>query len=143
MTSPANPPSEERLMAAIAHGSIVANGMGILIGALLWLTQREKAPYAAAQGLQAAVYQLVGLIGIVGMWFVWGFFYALTFIPLIRQAELYPDGPPPLFWVGMGSMVIPLALMVLWGLYGLWGAWQALQGRPFRYAVIGQRLVGS
>jgi len=32
----------ERLMAALAHGSIVANGLGILVGLVIWVTQREK-----------------------------------------------------------------------------------------------------
>jgi len=51
--------SDERLMAAIAHGSVVVTGPGIVVGVLIWLTQKEKSPYAAAQAMQAAVYQLL------------------------------------------------------------------------------------
>jgi uncharacterized Tic20 family protein len=131
---------EERLLAAIAHASVVASGLGILIGVLIWLTQREKSAFAARQGLQAAVYQLLGLIAIVAIWFLWGIFYALTFIPLIRAPHLYPDAPPPIFWVGMGSMVIPLIVMAIWGLYGLWGALQSWRGRDFKYLVVGNLL---
>jgi hypothetical protein len=50
------PIPEERLLAAIAHGSVVANGLGILVGVVIYLTQNEKSPYAARQGIQAAIY---------------------------------------------------------------------------------------
>lgn len=135
------PNLDERLMAAIAHGSIVANGLGILVGVVVWLTQREKSAYAAGQGLQAAVYQLLGMGVSVALWVAWGIFYALTFIPLIQQADQYESAPPPLFWWGMGSMLIPMAVMGLWGLYGLWGAFKTWRGEPFRYALIGRLAV--
>src|SRR3990172_297561 len=135
------PNFDERLMAALVHGSVVANGLGILVGLVIWVTQREKSAYAAGQGLQAAVYQLLGMIAIVALWVVWGIFYALTFIPLVQDAERYQDAPPPLFWVGLGSMLIPMAVMVVWGLYGLWGAFRTWRGEPFRYAFIGKSLI--
>ncbi len=135
------PNFDERLMAVLAHGSIVANGLGILVGLVIWVTQREKSAYAARQGLQAAVYQLLGMIVIVALWVVWGIFYAITFIPVVQNAEQYSDAPPPLFWVGLGSMLVPFAVMVAWGLYGLWGALAAWHGQDFRYAIIGRRLI--
>ncbi len=137
-----NPTSEERMMAALAHGSVVLSGAGILVGVLIWLTQREKSAYASGQGLQAAVYQLLGMIVIVGLWLAWGIFYAVSMIPLIRDAERYADAPPPLFWVALISMVVPLLIMVIWGLYGLWAAVRCLAGRDFRYALLGRRLTG-
>jgi len=136
--------SEGRLLAALAHGSIVAQGLGVIVGVLVYVTQRDKSRYAAFQGLQAAVYQLISLVLVVGLWFLWGIFYALTWIPLIPQMEASPDAaPPPIFWVGIGSMAIPLALMAIVGLYGLWGALRCWQGRDFRYAVVGRLLERS
>lgn len=136
------PNSEERLMAALAHGSVVLSGPGILVGVVIWLTQREKSAYASRQGLQAAVYQLLGMIVIVALWLAWGVFYALTMIPLIREPDRYQDAPPPIFWAGMISMVVPLLAMVVWGIYGLWAALRCYAGREFRYGLIGRRLVG-
>jgi uncharacterized Tic20 family protein len=130
-------------MAALAHGSVVANGLGILVGLVIWVTQREKSAYAAGQGLQAAVYQLFGMIAIVALWVIWGIFYALTFIPVVRNPEQYNDAPPPLFWVGLGSMLVPFAVMIVWGVYGLWGALAAWRGKDFRYAIIGQYLLAK
>jgi uncharacterized Tic20 family protein len=134
------PTKEERLMAAISHAAAVISGPGILVGVVIWLTQREKSQYAARQGMQAAVYQLLGFFGTVILWFLWGFFYFLTFIPIIVNPDQYQDAPPPIFWVGMGSMVIPFAFMVIWALYGLWGAIRCMQGQDFNYVFIGKHL---
>jgi uncharacterized Tic20 family protein len=129
---------ENRLLGALAHGSIVAQGVGILVGVLVYITQRDKSPYAAFQALQAAVYQVVNFIIIMGMWLVWGVFYGLSMIPLIKMAEANPNAAPPaIFWLSLISMVIPLVYMVLVGLYGLWGAVRTWQGEDFRYLLIG------
>jgi uncharacterized Tic20 family protein len=133
-----NKSTENRLLAALSHGSIVTQGIGILIGVVVYITQREKSRYVAFQGLQAAVFQLVNLIIVIGLWVAWGVFYGLSMIPLIIQAENNPDAAPPaIFWISMISMVIPLIYMVLVGSYGLWGALRTWQGKDFRYLIIG------
>ncbi len=134
------PTMEERLMAAISHAAVIVSGPGILVGVIIWLTPRDKSPYASRQGLQAAVYQLLGMIVIIALWFLWGIFYFLTFIPLIISADQYQNAPPPIFFVGLGAMIIPLAFMVVWALYGLIGALMTLQGRDFNYLLIGRLL---
>jgi uncharacterized Tic20 family protein len=136
----ATPTTEERLMAALSHAAVIVSGPGILVGIVIWLTQREKSPYAARQGMQAAVYQLLGLFGLITLWFLWGIFYFLTFIPIIMNPNQYQDAPPPIIFVGMGAMIIPFGFMIVWALYGLWGAFSCLQGRDFNYAVIGKYL---
>jgi uncharacterized Tic20 family protein len=136
----ATPTTEERLMAALSHAAVIVSGPGILVGIVIWLTQREKSPYAARQGMQAAVYQLLGLFGLITLWFLWGIFYFLTFIPIIMNPNQYQDAPPPIFFVGMGAMIIPFGFMFVWALYGLWGAFSCLQGRDFNYVVIGKYL---
>ena len=136
-----NKSTENRLLAALAHGSVVAQGIGILVGVFVYVTQREKSRYAAFQALQAAVFQLVNLIITVGMWLAWGAFYGLSMIPLIEQTESNPDAAPPaIFWISMISMVIPLIYMVIIGVYGLWGALRTWQGKDFRYLLIGDWL---
>jgi hypothetical protein len=102
------------------------------------MMQKEKSVFAARQALQAALYQLLGLVVTIVVWSCWGLFYALTFIPLITDAEKYSDAPPPIFWVGLGSMVIPFIIMGLLGLYGLYGAVQVWLGADFRYVFIGR-----
>lgn len=129
---------EERLLGGLAHASIVTGAIGPAVGLLIYLTQKEKSTYVARQSLQAVLYQLVGLVVMIVVWSCWGFFYTLTFIPVITNADQYRDAPPPIFWVGMGSMVIPFIIMGLWGLYGIYGAIRVWAGADFRYVFIGR-----
>lgn len=136
--------TENRLLAALAHASVVAQGVGILVGVVVYVTQREKSRFAAYQGLQAAVYQLINFIIMMGMWLVWGVFYGLSMIPLIQLSEANPDAAPPvIFWISLGSMVIPLLYMVVFALYGLWAGIRTWQGNDFRYLLIGSWLEKS
>ena len=97
-----NNSTENRLLAALAHGSVVTQGIGILVGVLVYITQREKSREAAFQGLQAAVYQLINLIIAIVMWMAWGLLYGLSMIPLLAQAETNPDAAPPaIFWIAL------------------------------------------
>ena len=137
---PDNPSRDECILAALAHASAVVFGSGILVGVLIWLTQKEKAYFAARQGLQAAVFQLIGMVVIMALWMLWGIFYALTFIPLIQDPEQFEAAPPPIFWIGLASMVIPFIAMLFWALYGLWGAYRTFRGQDFRYVLIGKLL---
>ena len=129
---------EERLLAALAHAAIITGMIAPIAGLLIYITQKEKSAYAARQGLQAAIYQLFGLLVMILAWACWGMFYAVSLIPLMANANQYNDAPPPIFWIGLGSMVCPFIVMAIWGLYGLWGAIRAWTGADFRYLVIGQ-----
>lgn len=129
---------EERLMAALAHAAILTGYMAPIAGILIYVTQREKSAYAAGQALQAAIYQLAGMLLLILAWILWGIFYFVSFIPIIAAPDAYGDAPPPIFWVGMGSMICPFLLMGLWGLYGLYGALRAWSGADFRYAIVGK-----
>ena len=65
------PNVESRLLAALAHGSVVAQGLGLLVGVVVYTNQRDRSRYAAFQALQAAIYQLISLIIVVGIWIAW------------------------------------------------------------------------
>lgn len=133
---------EERLLAALAHGSLLAGGIGIVAGLLIYVTQKEKSAYAAEQAIQAAVYQAIGMGVIVVVWILWTVLYLLTLIPII-EADQAGDEPPLIFWLGLGSMICPFLIMGVWGLYGLYGALRAWTGADFRYALIGRLVANS
>jgi uncharacterized Tic20 family protein len=138
MTAGENHSQEARLLAALAHAAIITGMIAPVAGLLIYITQKEKSAYAANQGLQAAIYQLVGLLVMILAWSCWGVFYALSLVPLMVNPDQYNDAPPPIFWLGLGSMICPFIIMALWGLYGLWGTVRAWMGADFRYLVIGQ-----
>lgn len=131
------PSRDARLLAALAHAAILTGGIGPIAGIFIFVTQKDKSTYAAGQALQAVVYQFLGILVTIIAWSCWGLFYAVTFIPIVTAPEQYSDAPPPIFWVGMASMIVPFIVMGIWGLYGLYGAFRAWAGAEFRYVIIG------
>lgn len=134
--------SEGRLLAAISHAAVLTGALAPVVGVLIYVTQKEKSTYAAAQGLQAAIYQLFGLAVIILAWSCWTCFYILTFVPLIQNPDQYGNTLPAITWVGIASMICPFIVMGLWVLYGLFGAIRAWSGADFRYLFVG-RLVDN
>ena len=126
----------ERLLAALAHGLILTNFVGAVGAAVLYAIYRDKSRYVAFQAAQAAVYQLVAFLLTIGCWLCWAAAYMLSLAPIMANPNAYQE-PPWFFWAGMASMALPFAFMgVIW-LYGLWGAVRSLQGKPFRYLLVG------
>jgi hypothetical protein len=75
---------------------------------------------------------------------VWGLFYGVSIMAVIRLDEANPGAAPPaIFWIGLASMVIPIIYTTLVVLYGLWGALRTWQGKDFRYLFIGSWLERS
>jgi uncharacterized Tic20 family protein len=137
---------DERVLAGLAHGSILlgvwTNGIGGIAAALvIWMSQKEKSAYVAAQALQALIYQVAtGVISLL-LWCFWGAVWmALLLPPLIADPEAYETSPPPGLWVGLILMIVPFGIMGLTILYGLWGALRSFNGHDFKYIIIGNWL---
>lgn len=137
---------DEKTLAGLAHGSVLlgvfTSGLGGILAALvIWLVQREKSSYVAAQALQALVYQTVTFIVTMLVWCCWGAVWmTMLFAPLISRPEAYGASPPAGLWLGLLLMVVPMGLWGLTILYGLWGAVRCLSGDDFRYVLIGKWL---
>lgn len=140
------PTQNAKTLAALAHGSILlglfSNGVGGIVAALIiWATQKDKAPYAAAQALQSMVYQGVTFVITMMAWCCWGILYTvMIMVPLMADPAAYEAAPPASLWVGLILMIVPLALWGVMIVYGLYGAARCLAGRDFRYAIIGNWL---
>ena len=125
--APALTQSEERTWAMLAHLASLASLaslwlLGPVVAGLIWLLYRERSRYVAHQALQSVLFQLATLFV---NWAVWGVTIAL--MPFIVGLCLIP-----------AAMLVTLVLTV----YPLAGAYETAQGRPFRYAIIGDVVTG-
>ena len=143
------PTQDEKTLAGLAHGSILlglaTSGVGGIVAALvIWATQKEKSPYAAAQALQATVYQAVTFLIMMIAWCCWiGLYMMMIFVPLMNNPGAYEAAPPAGLWVGLFLMIVPLGICGLIILYGLYGTVRCLGGHDFKYAIIGDWLEGQ
>jgi uncharacterized Tic20 family protein len=145
MTDERTVSQDERMLAALAHGSILlglpTNGIGGIAAALIiWLAQRDKSPYVAFQALQALIYQVVVLLAVMVLFGCWGILWLLMIIPSAGMATPSTGGAPPGIWAGLALLACPLALSAILVFYGLWGAIRSLSGKDFRYVIIGDWL---
>jgi uncharacterized Tic20 family protein len=137
---------DERVLAGLAHGSILlgvfTSGFGGIVAALIiWLVQKEKSAYVAAQALQALVYQVMVFLMTMLVWCCWGVLWLLLFLPpLATNPNAYQVTPPAGLWVGLILMIIPLGFWGLTILYGLWGGVRCLGGHDFKYVIVGNWL---
>jgi uncharacterized Tic20 family protein len=135
---------DERVMAAIAHATVVFSAVGLIGPLIIWGTQREKSRFVAFQALQAAAYQFLLLLG--GL--LAGALYVCSFLSLPVTALLSApfDERAALCFPFLGfscTFGVLFLLMLAWMAYvgyGLFAAVSVLQGNDFRYVLLGPRL---
>ncbi|MCP4538218.1 MAG: DUF4870 domain-containing protein [Chloroflexi bacterium] len=145
---------DERILAALAHASVILPLWGLIAAIVIWATQREKTRFVGFQALQGVAYQLC----IIMLAFLGGACYMCSFLGMFAAMPLgifamegvgNPDalGGLVAILITFLTSFFPFCVMgvfLLIGatfvLYGLYGAVQVLQGHDFRYAIIGQRL---
>lgn len=134
------PDQNERIMAALSHVAVLLPLMGIIAPIVIWVTQKDKSEYVAFQALQAVAYQmLIILLAFVGM----GCYFISIFGTVFSIAAFAPDasGAPPVgFFLPFAFVTLLLCGSFFLTLYGVVGAVLTLQGKDFRYLVLGNWL---
>jgi uncharacterized Tic20 family protein len=123
---------DERILAALSHSGIILSITGLLIPAIVWVTQREKSRYVAFQSLQALSFQLLAagfqLIRIILNLMV-------NIIPSIgiTQGNLYIN------WLNI-LIILIFIIQMLFLFRGVIGLIATLRGKPFRYLWISRKI---
>ncbi len=122
---------DDRIMAALSHVTVVLSLVGVIGPLLVYLTQKDRSRFVAFQALQAIAYQL----SIVLFWFLGFGCYMASFIVLMLGTGMNDPGPLVAFPLGiLGLVLLGWFLLIL---YGFVAAAQTLQGKDFRYLIIG------
>lgn len=132
------PTQNDRIMAALAYAAALLPLMGVLAPIVIWVTQRDKSEYVGFQALQAVAYQFAMILAwFAGMVLYMGSFFA-TFltIPLSGSSQSFPI----FFLIPFGVMGIMMVGTLLFVIYGAVAAVMVLQGKDFRYLIIGNQL---
>jgi uncharacterized Tic20 family protein len=132
--------SDEKMMAALAHGSVILAFVGPIIPGMIWSTQRNKSKFVAFHALQAMGYQAFTFwLWMAAMFLIVPLALILTPVVVIfGQNSLDPAVTPFIFQLLMFAYIF--GLMGIFFLTGMVGAIYCLMGREFRYPLMGKWL---
>jgi len=128
--------SEERIMAALAHGSVILYGFGLLASLAVWISQRGKSSWVRYQALQAMTYQVLQFAYYTAAIFISQCAFILIFIFTMEKAV--ETDSPQYFGFLFSFMLIPVLLIGLYYVVAILGAGLCLFGKDFRYPIIGR-----
>lgn len=119
--------TRERLLAALAHSTILLLGAGTAVPLVVWNNQRNRSPYAARQALQALWWQ-----SLLGIYFQMVLLAACLVFIGVNSRTAQPSAAFML-WLAVGMAV----LIGVYVLVGLAAAVACLAGRDFAYPFLG------
>lgn len=135
------PTSDEKIMAALVHGSIFLAFLGPIVPIAIWMSQRKKSKYVCLHALQAMGYQvLMFWLWIVIMILVMILAFCLAFPLSISLMQNSRDMFAAPFAIQLFIFIFIFGSMALFFLAGIVGAVLCLLGRDFRYPFLGKRL---
>lgn len=136
--------ADEKMMAAIGHLAILLPVIGVIVPAIVWLTQNEKTSQLKAQSLQALVHQVLQGIIFVVLYFLAMGLYLLSLIPMAISGPSESFSPTlVLFFIGLIAMFACFGLIMISSLYfeitGIIAFIQVLRGKEdFHYPLAGR-----
>jgi uncharacterized Tic20 family protein len=136
-----NPTSDEKVLAALAHATVLFSFFGPVGPTLIWNSQRNKSKYVRFHALQAMGYQAFAFWAwIFGIFFVvfGGILLSVIFASFINIDRSEMSAFPFIL-----QPIIILSIFGLWGIFfliGIIGAVFCMIDRDFRYPVIGKWL---
>jgi uncharacterized Tic20 family protein len=132
--------SDEKIMASLAHGSVIMAFVGPIVPVIIWSTQRKKSKFVAFHALQAMGYQIFTFwLWMIAMILLIPLATLLMPLSIAVTANSSNAGMTPFIF----QLVLFIAIFGLMGLFfltGIVGAIFCLTGRDFRYPVMGKWL---
>lgn len=136
--------ADEKMMAAIGHLAVFLPVIGVIVPAIVWLTQNEKSSQLKAQSLQALVHQVLQAIIFIVLYILSMGLYFLSLIPMAIVGPTESLSPTlGLFFIGLIAMFACFGLIVISSLYfeitGIIAFIQILRGKVnFHYLLAGR-----
>lgn len=132
--------SEERILAALAHGSVILSFFGPIVPTLVWTFQRRKSPYVAFHALQAIGYQMLTFWVGMAAYLLFMLVFMLVAIPVMGLAASNSDFEFTPFILQGSMMFFIFGFMGLYMLFGIVGAVLCLLDKDFKYPILGKWL---
>ena len=123
---------DERLLAAVSHGSVLV-GASVIIPIIIWALQKDKSPYVRFQAMQAAAWQITQWVA--GL--LVGICYFCYIIMVAAASSGSSSSEPPAGLIAGFCIFIPIFLgLAIFTVGGIIGAIMTFMGNNFRYPII-------
>ena len=124
-------PSEDRILAGLAHLGILLNWVGVVAVLVVYLLKRDDSPFVAGHAKQALGWQLASMIAAAAL----GLAAAGTFMGAM-MIGMHGAGAMPMLGMGLAAFAF-FALNVVFVVLAVIAAVRAFQGQRYAYPVIG------
>lgn len=145
-----NVSDEEKLWAAVAHGSAWVTFLGgllsvgvivplsVFVPLIIYFMFRKRSDYVAFHALQAFVLQLIGTVGAMLLLFVGGFVWVVGMVLAVLAIVILIGFVLVPVWamVGVVLLLVTMLLPLAMALYATLAAIDTYNGRDYRYPVI-------
>lgn len=132
--------SDEKIMAALVHGSVFLMFLGPIVPVIIWASQRKKSKYVSFHALQGMGYQAL----IFWVWMVVIISISILSVLLIPLSSAFMNSSRNAatipFFFQIPIFVAVFGVMGLSFLTGIVGAISCLVGHDFRYPFLGKWL---
>jgi uncharacterized Tic20 family protein len=131
------PTADEKVLAALAHASVLFSFLGPIGPTIIWAVQRKKSKYASFHALQAMGYQAFSY----WLWYIWIFlaaFVMIMLIVLLPALSANTTSDYPVFPFTLLPRIF-ISIFGLWGLFffiGILGAIFCMTDHEFHYPII-------
>jgi uncharacterized Tic20 family protein len=136
---------DSRLLAALAHASVLFSSVGAIVPIVIYATQRKKSSFIGFQALQALIWQIVAFVFTI---LTSSCMVGAILIPVLFAASSQNASGLDIFGGGIFAMMIVSVFLMIFGnmafvIYGIIGAIKTYQGKDFLYVFIGNRMEKS
>lgn len=134
------PTQDDKIVGALGHAAALLPMWGIIVTAIIWVTQREKSEFIRQQSLQALAWQLFQIIVLFGGFALYAVSFFLMFGTFFVMSETSTNAPPPGFFLPFCSMGFIFLAMFVTIIVAIVAVVRTLQGHNFTYPLIGRRV---
>jgi uncharacterized Tic20 family protein len=134
---------EERFAVSMGHFGVIFPLTGLLVPVVLLATQAARSRFVKFQAAQTLVFQLVGSVLLFGLGLL---AFAILVAGLLPFAlALVNSGQPPMeglfsILVFLTCLFVIVLIVPLFQILGQWAGLRILQGRDYRYPLVGRRV---
>lgn len=134
---------QDRFAVSMGHFSVIFPLTGMLVPVVLWTTQGARSRFVRFQTVQTVVFQLVGTLALFGLGLLAFLILVGGMLPFILA--LSSGGPPPMegllaVFIFLICLLVIVLVVPLFQILGQWAGLRVLQGRDYRYPLLGRRV---